>query len=400
MEPALLAAASAGGAAEFVLERCVSSMNIPVMSFRSFCTLLFVFVTTAVTCGQERLFVDGYVNKYPVRFCFDTGAGGSMLYDRTVTRLGLKVKDGVTEKCDIHLWYQPGRGQFGVMDIPKELEPAEEGVIGWGLIRDEIVHFDVAQNRVYLEPRLPADIGTYRRLPLWNKDLTVLALKVAVAGQGDGMIVVDTGSFHGVGFSPAAWEGWRREHPEAPITLRVSLMMIGDVRVEQSWAKRLSIGGLDFTEMLVEQCFPIPSSWRINPQALVAILGLPALRDYDVIVDRKNAQAYFRQHPGRAINMDHNRLGAVFMHRSKQDPEMVAYVAAGTPAFESGIRDGDILLKYRSGAPSEPWKTATREVWGVLKAPPKTRIEFVLKRNGEVFQTNAVLRDILGKKAK
>ena len=371
------------------------------MSLHKFCALVFVFMATGLKGFDDRLFVDGYVNKYPVRFCFDTGSPGCHLFDRTVTRLGLKVKDRQTEKCGFNVWFMSAKGRFWVLDIPKESEaPSEEGIIGWGLLQDEIVHFDVPQNRVYLEPRLPADIGTYLRLPLWTKDVSVLCLKVPVAGQGDGIIFVDTGSFHGVGLSPAGWNGWKREHPEAPITLRVALMMSGDIKVEQSWAKRLSVGGLDFTEMLVEQCFPIPSSLRINPQALVATLGLGALRDYDVIVDKKNAYAYFRQRPRRSIAIFHNRLGAAFMQRSKQDPEMVAYVAAGTPAFESGIRDGDILLKYRSGEPSGPWKTATREVWDVLNAPPKTKVEFVLKRNEEVFQTNAVLRDILGIGAK
>src|ERR1043165_2539771 len=279
-------------------------------------SLVFVFMATGLKGGQDRLFVDSYVNKYPVRFCFDTGSPGSYLYDRTVTRLGLKVKNRQTEKCSIHWWCLSGQARLGIIEIPKELEPAEEGIMGWGSPNDDIIHFDVTQNRVYLEPRLPTDIETYRRLPLWTKEVTILALKVPVEGQGDGMLVVDTGSPNGVSLSQARWEQWRREHPEAPITLDVFLMTSGDVRVEKSWAKQFSIGGLDFTEMFVEQSFPIPSSLKVDPQAHVATLGLAALRDYDVIVDRKNAQAYFRQRPRRVIAMDHNRLGAVFMHRS------------------------------------------------------------------------------------
>jgi C-terminal processing protease CtpA/Prc len=73
-------------------------------------------------------------------------------------------------------------------------------------------------------------------------------------------------------------------------------------------------------------------------------LGLEALKRLDLIVDGKHGMAYLRPKQTRSVPGDHNRLGAVFVPRDDQSDDLVAHVLEGSPAFEAGIRNGDVLL--------------------------------------------------------
>ena len=52
---------------------------------------------------------------------------------------------------------------------------------------------------------------------------------------------------------------------------------------------------------------------------------------------------FAKQTPGRAYN--HNRIGAVFVPPDEHGDNLVAHVITNNPAYNSGIRNGDLLLK-------------------------------------------------------
>ena len=76
-----------------------------------------------------------------------------------------------------------------------------------------------------------------------------------------------------------------------------------------------------------------------------AKMGLFALMHFDVIIDWKNGSLYLR--PNRHIpqRSRYNRIGAVFVPVDGDANNLVGHVANLGPAYEAGIRDGDILLK-------------------------------------------------------
>jgi C-terminal processing protease CtpA/Prc len=76
--------------------------------------------------------------------------------------------------------------------------------------------------------------------------------------------------------------------------------------------------------------------------------------------------------------------------------DLVARVIDGTPAYEAGIRNGDVLLKV-GDLDATKWRTDPKVLplsrfW---ESPPGTRLEFTLKRGTTTFKKTAVLRQIL-----
>ena len=150
---------------------------------------------------------------------------------------------------------------------------------------------------------------------------------------------------------------------------------------EQAWAKNISFGVFGITDVPVEGANPndIASGTSTNTQ-FEAILGLAALRRLEIIIDNKNNVAYLRPKKTPPLPYGHNRLGAVFAPKYP-NTNNVAYVATGSPAYEAGIRNDDILLN--------------QEANGSFEQPAGTKISFTLKRGNKIFKTTAVLRNIL-----
>ena len=76
-----------------------------------------------------------------------------------------------------------------------------------------------------------------------------------------------------------------------------------------------------------------------------ATLGLAALKRLDIVIDGKHGIAYLRPKKTPPLPYQHNRLGADFIPQDSHNDDLIAHVANGSPAYEAGIRDGDILLK-------------------------------------------------------
>ena len=115
-----------------------------------------------------------------------------------------------------------------------------------------------------------------------------------------------------------------------------------------------------------------------------ATLGFAALKRLDIVIDGKHGITYLRPKRTPSLPYNHNRLGAVFVPRDLQDNDattLVAHVVANSPAYEAGIRNGDILLN--------------QEVNGTFEQPAGTEVHFKLRRDDKVFKTTAILRNIL-----
>jgi hypothetical protein len=89
-----------------------------------------------------------------------------------------------------------------------------------------------------------------------------------------------------------------------------------------------------------------------------------------------------------------NNISVAFVPRDLQSDDLVAHVVAGSPAYEAGIRDGDILLKV--GRDVANWCDPNSKINAPFREQPAgTKFELTLKRGDKVFKTTAVLRNIL-----
>lgn len=113
----------------------------------------------------------------------------------------------------------------------------------------------------------------------------------------------------------------------------------------------------------------------------MATLGVAALKRLELIIDNQHNVVRFQPVQSPPLPYQHNRLGAVFIPSNSNSTNLIACVANGSPAYNAGIRDGDILLN--------------KEVNGNFELLPGTKFELTLKRDGKVFTTTAVLSNIL-----
>jgi S1-C subfamily serine protease len=173
----------------------------------------------------------------------------------------------------------------------------------------------------------------------------------------------------------------------------------GTVVTEEFWAKELTFGTLVLTDVPVmpanvaEQAMGAPG--------FEASLGLAALKRLDLVIDGSLGIAYLRPRNTAPAPYDHNRLGAVFAPRDMEGLDLIAHVIDGSPAFEAGVRNGDVLLKV-GDLDVTKWRTdpTVLPLSRFWEKPPGTRIVLLLKRGPQTIKATAVLRQILAPDAR
>jgi hypothetical protein len=380
-------------------------------------SLAIIFVLLRVSAGKaedERIFVDFKINNKPVRFSFDSGTGiPFLLYSTTSQRLGLKagqppannqIEAGQTairwtELCDFELGSTNAKTSFAVVDIPAYLSSKwpEDGTMGWDAISNNIFSLDCDSHRINLLTNVPVDSAGWIKLcVLTNND--DLALELSESKNEKLALALDTGSSYGVKLNPKRWHDWKSQNTDQPITLEAYYTPNpGMVVSEESWADQISLGPLTLTDTPVMEANSSDLALHTSPQTrFEATLGFAALKRLDVIIDGKHGIAYLRPKSTPPLPYEHNRTGAVFVPRENQNTDLVAHVVNGSPAYEAGIRNGDVLLKIGELDVTK-WRTDPNVLplsrfWN---SPVGTKLELTLRRNETLFNASIILRNIL-----
>ena len=127
-------------------------------------------------------------------------------------------------------------------------------------------------------------------------------------------------------------------------------------------------------------------------------LGLAAMTQLDIIIDGKHNLAYLRPKTTPPLPYAYNRLGADFVPLDLKSDDLVACVVDGSPGYEAGIRNGDILLKIDEQDATK-WRTREKRNDPFREQPAGTRLQLTLKRGNKIFTATAVLRNILAPNA-
>src|SRR5208282_245383 len=112
------------------------------------------------------------------------------------------------------------------------------------------------------------------------------------------------------------------------------------------------------------------------------------------VVDGKRGVVWLRPKRTPPTPYWHNRLGAVFVPRTLQSDDLIAHVINGSPAFETGIRNGDRLLKI-GDLDCTRWRSDPHvlPLSRFCDGPAGTKLEFTLQRGDSIFKTTAALRN-------
>jgi hypothetical protein len=362
----------------------------------------------AARAGDERILLDATINGKSASLVFDTGASDLILFRKGAERLGLTVTGpprdvqvapgevavGRTEPCEFVLGKTRTRTSFRVFDPPSFLSMGVDGALGWQPSRFNTIQIDANLKRAMWLTNVPPEAATWLKFHIRGQS-RILTLEIPGQEAEQGVITVDTGSSCGVALSPELWRAWRAEHANQPKTLMAGYMPgAGTVVMEEGWAKQLTFGPLVLTEVPV-----MPSNvaeQAMGAPGFEASFGLAALKRLDLIVDGNLGIAYIRPKTGPPPVYEHNRLGAVFVPYDMQKGDLVARVIDGSPAYEAGIRDGDLLLKV-GNLDATQWRTdpTVLPLSRFWERPPGTKLDLTLKRGSKTLKATPVLRQIL-----
>ncbi len=345
--------------------------------------------------------VEAKINGQSVHLVFDTGTAQTLvLFSTAADRLGLKydapspsagtVAMGKTAPVDVVIGQSKGTLTLKVLPLPRGLDPGFDGLIGWPAIRRGAFVFDSENLTVEVAQKLPASVRKWEMLPIHSDPKTWLTFETEPKAQQPNLVAIDTGASGGVDLAPAQWRAWRIEHPDAPVTLNCYYRLDIGFRVQEvAWAKKLSLGSLVLTDVPVEEGAVAPN--------YMASLGMYAVTRINWAVDIENSSIYFTPSNAAALPYLANRVGAVFFPRDPRHDDLVAHVLPGTPAYEAGIRDNDVLLDV-GGLDVTHWRTDPSDLslgkfW---EQPVGAKIELTLKHGDAAYKTTVLLRNIIG----
>lgn len=356
-----------------------------------------VILSAVSVFADERIWLENAaIDGKSVRMVFDSGSSMIGLTSQAVKRLGLKVITpptngfGETAACTLGLNGAQFRTNFAVINFYPVI-PDFDGLVGWNALNANIFRIDAEAQRLTFLSSVPAGIRPWTQL-LIDTNAGTLNLEIPGERKGQNLIFVDTGGTCGIALTTREWKRWKKAHPRNPITLRAYGTIDGIYVGEESWADQIQIGPLTLNDVPVMEEGP---STKIELGSERDVLGFAALRRLDLVVDGIHGIAYLRAKQTPPPSYSYNRLGAEFLPTATDSNDLVARVVTGSPGYEAGIRNGDILLKV-DGQSISGWTNGWNESdTNALSMPAGTKLQLTLRRNRKVFETTAVLREIL-----
>jgi lipoprotein NlpI len=262
---------------------------------------------------QERFPADVRINDKLVRFIYDTGAGVTFVHTGSAKRLGLKaikppsspkpppgkVNTGQTELCRFTAGQYTYRLKLttvhppwpwgGLMDF--------DGAIGWPDLKDDFFVIDAAHDVIKGVDMVPQTTNGWTKLPL-SRHTDVLALEIPRADGKTGVLEVDTGNAEGVSLSPARWKEWRTTHHHAHGGWQFNFMFGSGPAFGRTYkAEDLAIGPLTWKQVTIRKARRTETNIADGKDVFEASIGIAALRQLNLVIDRTNRMAYVRRDP-------------------------------------------------------------------------------------------------------
>mgnify|MGYP001546641708 CR=1 FL=1 len=259
-------------------------------------------------------FPEATINGHPAHLALDTGASMTLISGSKARALGIETEytaPGATTSmghmsfslsAPVH--FTLGASNFTasmvVGDSPKEVSMDDvdgmevDGVVGWPEIWNNILFFDGAQRKVAVESEVPIEAVSWQRFRL-HRSLQ-LAMEIPLANGDTGVVLVDTGSYVGVGLPPAQWKAWQAAHPgAATAALMYYTPGVGTVVTTEAWADEVKLGSLTLTDVPVHEANP--AEMKVDAGHYAGTLGLYALSRMDMVLDGPHGAAFVKPLP-------------------------------------------------------------------------------------------------------
>jgi hypothetical protein len=367
--------------------------------------------------GGYHIILTVLINGQKARLAFDTGADTSVLFRKSAQRLGVKTIERAPGRIPTNT--VPGRvrvdtsepfaltlGDSDVTTSFKILDTASsigfDGILSWNFFQHKVIRIDGPRGAVTFLDSLPDGVEQWPHWKLVDRSKRNLGSKwlgFMIPGPNDrqGTVYIDSGADQGINLSERQLDAWKTMNPHAAGTVDADYypgLQDGLVIHDVFWASNLKLtDGLTFSNVAISIC---TTSEAAIPD-YEARLGMFAICQLNIIVDTRNQVIYIKSAEGRtqAPYYNYNRIGAVFTPRSLTGGDLIAHVSKGSPAYEAGVRDGDVLTKIGS-LDATKWATDPRilPLGRFWSQPAGTKINIECRRGEEVLKFTITLKEI------
>lgn len=216
-----------------------------------------------------------------------------------------------------------------------------DGLLGWECIRKYVWNINYPKRSHRFFNTLPPRIRTWNKLPLIpGSDYP------QIADKHGRRIIIDTGAPHAVYISKKRWNAIKQAYPDAFVSVYTGYSPAagGFYAHECMLVSSFQIGALELKNILLCESFANPDVMGI-PHDIDIILGFGALAARQFWLDGPGNVLYFSSVSHKTPTPEtFNLMGGTFIQDRNGNGPLKAYVAEWSPAWEAGLRTGDVLI--------------------------------------------------------
>lgn len=274
----------------------------------------------------------------------DTGAvQTSLLFSPAVESIGARLRGrGAMRTANIPVSLkQDGEPISRKQDVVMVDQAPYDGLLGWECIRKYVWNINYPKRSHRFFNKLPAKIRGWHKLSLVpGSDYP------QIADKHGRRIILDTGAPHAVYISKKRWNAIKQAYPDAFVSVYsgYSPAAGGFYAHECMHVSSFQLGSLELKNILLCESFANPDVMGI-PDDIDIILGYGALVARQFWLDGPGNALYFSSTSHRMpAPSSFNLMGGTFIQDRNGNGPMKAYVAEWSPAWDAGLRTGDVLV--------------------------------------------------------
>jgi hypothetical protein len=405
------------------LDNNMSKKSYRSFLFRSLIALAFGMCQMSVCAGQpesdfgNHIVMTVQINGQKAHLVFDTGADTTVLFRKSAERLGMKIIEPALTGAPANVVpgrvlvknSEPVRLTFGGKDVmtsfkilDAKVSIAFDGILSWNDFQGNLMRIDGASGTVTFLGKLPAGVEQWPHWKLVDRSKRNLGSKwlgfeISSLNGRPGAVYIDTGADQGISLSARQMEAWKAANPNPAVTMDADYcpgLADGLVVHDVYWATNLKLtDGLSFSNVAISICFDSEA----HIPNYDARLGMFAITQMDIIVDRLNKTIYIKPAVGKsnAPYYNYNRIGAVFTPRSLTGGDLIARVLKDSSAYEAGVRDGDVLTKI-GNLDATKWTTDPRilPLGRFWSQPAGNKINIECRRGDQILKFTITMKEI------
>lgn len=280
----------------------------------------------------------------PLKMGVDTGAvQGVLLFSPAVAELGKKIRGkGSMQSANISMSLtERGPHLSETTDVSIVKSAPYDGLLGWATIRKYVWDLNIPRGHHQFSETLPPRVKRWDRLKLVPRS------DYAQIRDAKGRtIIIDTGAPYAVYIARKDWQGFKTDYPDAPVSVYsgYSPAAGGYYAYECMLIASYKLGDMELQNIVACESFTDKGILNTDKEIDV-MLGIEAFYRREAWLDGPGNTLYFSSPRGtQYLKTPFNLVGATFIPDKDGNPPCKAFVAEWSPAWNAGLRTGDILV--------------------------------------------------------